>query len=258
MKLFDTHSHLDVREFVSDFHEVLARARAAGVVGQILPGVCQAWWDRLLFLCRKEGDLYPAIGLHPMYLSVHRDEHLEELHYHSQNSQLCGIGEIGLDYFIKDCQPEKQQKIFAEQLNIADTANLPVLLHVRKAHDQVLSTLRKKGFPHGGIVHAFNGSLQQAEHYLKLGFLIGFGGSMTYDRAKKIRIIAQTLPLSSIVLESDAPDIPPASHHGQRNSPEYLPEILATLSELREESMEDIASMTTRNASRLLKLDSTK
>ncbi len=258
MQLFDTHSHLDASEFASDFHEVLSRARTAGVIAQILPGVCQTWWSRLLFLCRAEDDLYPAIGLHPMYLDVHRKKHLEELYDHAQNSHLCAIGEIGLDYFIKDCQPEKQQNIFEEQLDIADIANLPVLLHVRRAHDQVLSTLRKKGFSHGGIVHAFNGSLQQAEHYMKLGFLMSFGGSVTYHRARKIRKIAQALPLSSIVLESDAPDMPPVSHHGQRNSPEYLPEILITLSELREESMKDIASMTTRNAYQILKLDSTK
>ncbi len=255
MHLIDTHSHIDVEVFVQDFHEVLSRTRAAGVIAQVLPGVCRTWWKRLLNLCQKEEDLYPAIGLHPMYLDVHLPEHLLELRSHAESGKLVAIGEIGLDFFVKDCDQNLQQELFEAQLDIAEEACLPVLLHVRKAHDQVLSIIRKKGFPHGGIVHAFGGSMQQAENYLKLGFLISFGGSVTYTRAKKIRRIAQTLPLESIVLETDAPDLPPAGHHGQRNSPEYLTEILQTVAELRVESLDEIACITTQNASRLLQLE---
>ncbi len=252
MRLIDTHSHIDVEVFAHDFHEVLTRTRAAGVIAQILPGIRQTWWDRLLFLCQKEDDLHPAIGLHPMYLDVHLPEHLLELRSHAESGKLVAIGEIGLDFFVKDFDQNRQQELFEAQLDIAKEACLPVLLHVRKAHDQVLSIIRQKGFPHGGIIHAFGGSMQQAENYLKRGFLIGFGGSVTYTRAKKIRRIAQALPLESIVLETDAPDLPPAGHHGQRNSPEYLAEILKILAELRVESLDEIACMTTQNASRLL------
>ncbi len=254
MQLIDTHSHIDVDIFSGDRQEVLGRARTVGVIGQILPGICQSLWPRLLSLCRQEKDLYPAIGLHPMYLNAHRPEHLRELYKHAQSNTLVAIGEIGLDYYITVDRKE-QQSLFNKQLDVAAETCLPILLHVRKAHDQVLSTLRKRNFTHGGIVHAFSGSMQQAEHYLKLGFLISFCGNITYKRAKKLQKIAKFLPLESIVLETDSPDLPPAAHNGERNSPEYLPEILETLSDIREESMEALALATTQNACRLLKLD---
>ncbi len=255
MQLIDTHSHIDLHHFKHDFQEVLGRARMAGVIAQVLPGVCRSWWDNLLNLCTVEPDLFPAIGLHPMYLSMHNPGHLDELQRYAQKGKLIAIGEIGLDYFVKNSNPKKQQDLFECQLEIAAQSQLPILLHVRKAHDQTLAALRRKHFSTGGIVHAFSGSLQQAKQYIKLGFLISFGGSLTYDRARKIRSIAQTLPLENIVLETDAPDIPPVAHHGERNLPEYLPQILAALAEIRSEPIEELASRTTENAIRVLNLD---
>jgi len=254
MELIDTHSHIDLGVFSEDFHQVLNRARKAGVIAQVLPGVQRDGWDRILKLCATEKDLYPAIGLHPMYMHYHTSNDFAELREHALSGKLVAIGEIGLDYFVKDIDKAAQQQLFKAQLEIATDAKLPVLLHVRKAHDQVQKTLRQLHFGHGGIVHAFSGSLQQAEHYLKLGFLISICGTVTYDRATKIRAVATQLPLKSLVLETDSPDIPPSAFHGQRNSPEYLPEILLSLARLRKESVAEIAEQTTKNARDLLRL----
>lgn len=254
MQLIDTHSHIDTHHFNADFHDVLNRSRNVGVIAQVLPGVCKSWWSNLLDVCDKEPDLYPAIGLHPMYLEMHHSNHLDTLQNIAQSGKLVAIGEIGLDYFFSNSDKSKQQDLFEQQIDIAKQAGLPLILHVRKAHDQVQSTLRKKNFHHGGFVHAFSGSLQQAKKYLDLGFKISFGGTLTYDRARKIRSIAVSLPLKEIVLETDAPDIPPANHHGERNSPEYLPEIAHTLASLRKESFADIAQQTVVNTCEIVTL----
>jgi TatD DNase family protein len=163
------------------------------------------------------------------------------------------IGEIGLDYFIENLDRDRQQELFETQLRIAREADLPVIVHVRKAHDQVLKTLRRIQV-RGGIIHAFNGSLQQGEQYLELGFRLGFGGTLTYEGSKRIRRLARDLPLSAIVLETDAPDIAVASHRGERNSPEYLPECLAALAEVRGEDPAFLAQATGRNAEAVLGL----
>jgi TatD DNase family protein len=253
LKLIDTHCHIDVGAFDKDYREVLDQARAVGVSAMILPGVGRGGWPRLLDLCMQERDLYPALGLHPMYLRLHHPDDLDELQRHVDQGKQVAIGEIGLDYYVEGVNRQQQQELFEAQLDIASTADLPVLLHVRKAHDQVLATLRRRKFQQGGIVHAFAGSFQQAEHYMKLGFKLSFGGTLTYDRAKRIRAVASQLPLEAIVLETDAPDIPVSSHRGERNSPEYLPEILDALAELRPESKEVIAVETMKNASMILK-----
>lgn len=254
MELIDTHSHIDVEAFHDDFPEVLSRARDAGVIGQVLPGVYRAGWDRLFLLCSQEEDLYPAIGLHPMYLQYHGRQDLDTLRLHAMRKELVAIGEIGLDYFVEEANRAAQQELFEAQLGIAAEAGLPVLLHVRKAHDQVQATLRRLRFKQGGIVHAFSGSMQQAEQYLKLGFYISICGTVTYDRATRIRSIAGEIPLQYMVLETDSPDIPPVNHWRQRNCPEYLPEILAALAAIRGEAVENIALQTTNNARNLLGL----
>lgn len=250
MELFDTHCHLDVPEFAADRDTVLARARESGVSQLVIPAIAEAGWEHLLEYCRSEKGLYPALGLHPIYTEQHRDEHIDRLRERVAQARPVAIGEIGLDFFIPDPDRERQTELFEAQLAIAEEYALPVLVHVRKAHDQVLKSLKKFNLP-GGIAHAFNGSLQQAQQYLELGFLFGFGGMLTYERSKKIRKLAAELPLDCIVLETDAPDMSPAAHHGKRNSPEYLPEVLAALSEVRGESREVLARQTTSNACRL-------
>jgi TatD DNase family protein len=253
MELFDTHCHLDVPEFAADRNAVLARAREAGVSRMVIPAVDAAGWDYLLEFCHREEGLYPALGLHPIYTEQHRDEHIELLREYVSRERPVAIGEIGLDFYIPDPDRDRQTALFEAQLAIAEEFGLPVLVHVRKAHDQVLQSLKKFKLV-GGIAHAFNGSQQQAEQYLELGFHFGFGGMLTYERSKKIRKLAAELPLESIVLETDAPDMTPALHHGERNSPEYLPEVLASLAEVRGAVPAELAQATTANACRLFNL----
>ncbi len=257
MELIDTHCHLDMVQHFQQFEKELARAKTAGVEKIILPGVTQAGWGRLMELCNPEQGVFGAPGLHPLYLSHHHPHHLDELEELVARGGPNGpvaIGEIGLDYYVESADRAAQQQLFEHQLRIAAAAPLPILLHVRKAHDQVLATLRRKHFIHGGIVHAFSGSFQQACHYIKLGFGIGICGTITYDRARRIRKVALQLPQETLVLETDAPDIPPANHRKQDNHPEYLPEILDALAALRGESRETTANYTSTNTKRILGL----
>ncbi len=254
MELIDTHCHIDIKAFEERFANLLKNARQAGVSKLILPGVDQDGWDRIMTLCHREEGLYAAPGLHPLYLAHHRPHHLEELKALAEGGRVVAIGEIGLDYHVPGLDRVVQQQLFEQQLNIAATAGLPILLHVRKAHDQVLATLRRKRFRHGGIVHAFNGSLQQAGQFINLGFVISVCGTITYNRARRIRKIAAELPPEALVVETDAPDIPLAGHRGEDNLPEYLPEVLAALATLRGESVELVAQYTTANAKRVLAL----
>ncbi|MGD9949899.1 MAG: TatD family hydrolase [Desulfobulbus sp.] len=255
MHLFDTHCHLDVSPIYGQLEQVLQQARAVGVQDFVIPGVDREGWMRLMHLSSSEPGIHAAPGLHPMYLSHHHPEHLDELKMLAQSGRITAIGEIGLDYFIQNSDHQAQQQLFEAQLDIAKQAQLPVLIHSRKGHDQVLATLRRKRFPHGGIVHAFSGSYQQAVEYIKLGFGIGVGGTITYDRAQKVRKNCIELPGEWLVLETDAPDIIVASHREKAcNLPEYLPEILGDLAELRNEAPETTSAYTTQNARRILGL----
>lgn len=254
MELIDTHCHIDITAFSTRFRDLLNTARQRGVKKMILPGVDRQGWDRIMSLSRSEQGLLAAPGLHPMYLAHHLPHHLEELKALAEGGGVVAIGEIGLDYHVTGLDRAVQQKLFEDQLKIAAAVGLPILLHVRKAHDQVLSTLRRKRFPHGGIVHAYNGSLQQAQCYLKLGFVISICGTITYDRARRIRNMAVQLPPEALVVETDAPDIPLAGHRGAENLPQYLPEVVAVLAALRDENTEITARYTTNNAKRVLRL----
>jgi TatD DNase family protein len=255
VELIDTHCHLDVAEFDPDRQAVLARARANGVRAIVVPGVMSPGWDHLWRFCAGEPDLYPALGLHPVYLEHHHPADLAALESLLAEQRPVAVGEIGLDYFVTGLDRARQQALFEAQLALARDAALPVILHVRKAHDAVLATLRRIRVP-GGIAHAYNGSLQQAQQYIDLGFKLGFGGMLTYERSRRLRLLAQELPVETIVLETDAPDLTVAQHRGMRNSPEYLPHCLAALAEVRGESREDLARQTSANARAVLGLDS--
>jgi TatD DNase family protein len=251
MELIDTHCHLDVVEFDADRDAVIARSRAAGLVGIVVPAIRADGWEDLLSLCDSADDLYPALGLHPVYLDQHRQEDLEALERAVAEHRLLAIGEIGLDFYLEDLDRTRQQALFEAQLAIAKSAGLPVLLHVRKAHDEMLATLRRIRVK-GGIAHAFNGSLQQAQQYLELGFRLGFGGMLTFTRSSRLRRLAAELPGEAIVLETDAPDMTGAAHRGERNSPEYLPDVLQALAEIRGEDPGRLAALTTANARAVL------
>ncbi len=258
MDLIDTHCHIDVGEFDADRDQVLARSRAAGVNRMVVPAVDRAGWDGLLDLCAHEPGLYPALGLHPMYMDRHTARDMEMLGERVGTAPVVAVGEIGLDFFVENPRRERQLELFEMQLRIAADASLPVILHVRKAHDPVLAALRRNPVAAGGIAHAYNGSLEQAQQYIDLGFKLGFGGMLTYERSNRLRRLASELPLSALVLETDAPDLTVASHHGERNSPEYLPECLQALAEVRNENPEHVAQQTTANAVAVLRLDAAR
>ncbi|MCB1925347.1 MAG: TatD family hydrolase [Gammaproteobacteria bacterium] len=253
MHLFDSHCHLDVEEFDTDRAQVLHAARAAGVAELMIPAVKRATWQSLLDFCAGDDRLYPALGLHPVYLSEHRLADVDALAEAVARVRPVAIGEIGLDWYVRELDRERQQQLFEAQLAVAEANRLPVILHVRKAHDAMLQTLRRFDLC-GGICHAFNGSEQQASQYIDKGFCLGLGGMITFERSTRLRRLAIQLPLDSIVLETDAPDMTVASHRFERNSPAYLPEVCTTLATLRKMDPADIADQTTRNARRVLSL----
>jgi TatD DNase family protein len=251
VKLIDTHCHLDVAEFDADRESVLARARTAGLVGIVVPAIAADGWAGLLGLCASADDLYPALGLHPVYIDRHRDTDVDALERAIADHRPLAVGEIGLDYALRELDRDRQHALLEAQLSVARAADLPVLLHVRKAHDEMLATLRRARVK-GGIAHAFNGSIQQAKHYLDLGFRLGFGGMLTFTRSSRLRRLAVELPGEAIVLETDAPDLTVAAHRGERNSPEYLPDVLQALAEVRGESPDALAALTSANAASVL------
>lgn len=249
--LIDTHCHLDAAEFDVDRDEVVAAAAKAGVGVIVVPAVGRENFGAVASLRRNYSGCVAAYGIHPMYVNRAREEDLDVLRQLVARDPIVAVGEIGLDRFVEGRDDVRQAFYFTEQLSIARAANLPVLLHVRRAIDQVLKQLRRIRVP-GGIAHAFNGSRQQADEFIKLGFKLGFGGAMTYPRATRIRELAASLPLEAIVLETDAPDIAPEWRSGQRNSPEQLSRIAGLLAELRGISLVAVSAATTANARAVL------
>ena len=207
----DTHCHLDAAEFAADRDTVRQQAAAAGVAHCVIPAVERANWDAVRQLAHRHGDSY-ALGIHPLYTARAADADLsllaQALEQHHADPRLVAIGEIGLDFFADGLDPARQQQFYRAQLQLARRFDLPVILHVRRSADKLLKGLRDIAVP-GGIAHAFNGSLQQAQAFIALGFRLGFGGAVTYDRALQLRRLAAELPESALVLETDAPDIPP-------------------------------------------------
>ncbi|MCU0841554.1 MAG: TatD family hydrolase [Thiobacillaceae bacterium] len=252
--LIDTHCHLDAGEFDADRDAVHERARQAGVMLQVVPAVSAANFTEVAASCERYPGCLPAWGMHPMYIHVHHDRHLDALRRQIEAWRPVAVGEIGLDLFVPDLDLATQEHFYVEQLRIARDYDLPALLHCRRANDQILKHLRRFRL-RGGIAHAFSGSRHQADEYLKLGFRLGFGGAFTWTRATRLRALAVELPLEAIVLETDSPDIPPAWIGQGRNEPGELPRIAASLAELRGVGVEEVARVTSANARAVLGLD---
>lgn len=257
----DTHCHLDAPEFDADRDAVIERARARGVTQLVLPAVEVANFDAVRTLAHAQGFAY-ALGIHPMLVDRADDDALDRLHAalaaRRDDPRLVAVGEIGLDHFVPDTDRARQAHFYAAQLALARAFGLPAILHVRRSADALLRQLRRAGVA-GGIAHAFNGSEQQAQAFIALGFRLGFGGTLTFERALQIRRLAQTLPASAIVLETDAPDIAPqwlyrsAEERAQgappaRNEPAELPRIAETLAALRGWTLAQTAATTRANA----------
>ncbi|MBS1139219.1 MAG: TatD-related deoxyribonuclease [Proteobacteria bacterium] len=249
--LIDTHCHLDAAEFDADRAEVHAAALAAGVGRIVIPAVAADGFEKTKATVEACSGCVAAYGIHPMYVMQASDNDLAVLRDWLTRERPVAVGEIGLDLFVSDIDPARQEFFFVEQLKLAREFDLPVLLHVRRAVDPVLKQLRRIRV-RGGIAHAFNGSAQQADEFIKLGFALGFGGAMTFSGSTRIRDLAKNLPLETIVLETDAPDIPPAWLNGGRNSPAELVRIADVFAELRGLGRADVMSATAANARRVL------
>ena len=256
----DTHCHLDAAEFSGDVEAVRARAAAAGVAHCVLPAVEVANFAVVRQLAHRHGYSY-ALGIHPLCTGRARDEDLDLLDQAlaeaKDDPRLVAVGEIGLDYFVPGLDAGRQELFYERQLSLARRHGLPVLLHVRRSADKLLKHLRR--IPVSGIAHAFNGSAQQANEFVRLGFKLGFGGTVTFDRALQVRRLAVELPLDALVMETDSPDIPPhwlyrtaeqraAGQAQGRNEPAELPRIAAALAELRGIALDELAAATSRNA----------
>ena len=249
--MIDTHCHLDAAEFDADREAVHAAARAAGVETIVVPAVEVSAFARTRETVLRYPGCVAAYGIHPLYVMQAADNDLAALRQWLLAERPVAVGEIGLDLYVTDIDPARQEHFFVEQLRLARDFDLPVLLHVRRAVDAVLKQLRRFKV-RGGIAHAFNGSRQQADEFIKLGFALGFGGAMTYAGSTRIRELARHLPLEAIVLETDAPDIPPAWLNGSRNTPAELPRIAAVLAELRELPVAELVQRTAANARAVL------
>jgi TatD DNase family protein len=256
----DTHCHLDAREFDVDREAVVERARAVGVTRLVLPAVEVANFSAVRELAHAHDGAY-ALGIHPLYVEQAAESDLDRLQHALQaqrgDPRLVAVGEIGLDHFVPGLDRARQERFYLAQLALARDAGLPVILHVRRSADALLKGLRRVGVA-GGIAHAFNGSEVQAALFVSLGFKLGFGGAMTHERALQIRRLAATLPEQALVLETDAPDIPPqwlhrnAAQRGSgpqaRNEPAELPRIAQTLAALRGWTLQHTAELTSANA----------
>lgn len=253
MRLVDSHCHLDVAAFDADRAAVLARSRAAGVDRLLLPAITAAGWKQLEQLCATEPGLFPALGLHPLFLDVHQSDDLDRLRRRIERQRPQAIGECGLDFHSPELDRDWQMTLFEAQLALAVEYDLPVIVHARKAVEAVLQAIRRHPGVRG-VVHSYGGSPEQAAQLWQLGFCLGLGGPLTYPGAHRLHRLVQAMPLEQLLLETDAPDQPDAGIRGQRNEPARLPEVLRAVARLRTEPIEHIAAQTCANAVRLFRL----
>lgn len=251
MEFVDTHCHLDAAEYAADRDAVVEAARESGVTQIVVPAVGRENFGLVADLDLRYPGCRHALGIHPMYVDRAQESDIDELDAQLALGRAIAVGEIGLDFFVEGYDQARQEWFFAEQLKLARKHGLPVLLHIRRAQDSILKHLRRIAV-RGGIAHAFNGSRQQADAFIALGFKLGFGGALTYPRALRIREHAASLPLEAIVLETDGPDIPPAFAPRSRNDPGNLARIAAELARLRAVPLASLADATTANARTVL------
>jgi TatD DNase family protein len=272
MTWIDTHCHLDAPELAHDLSDVRERARQAGVAHCVIPAVAVPHFGAVRQLAHRFGDSY-ALGIHPLFVASAGHADLAELDRaltaHAQDERLVAVGEIGLDFFVPELKTDAmrahQEMMYREQLRLAVRHGLPVILHVRRSADRLLKHLRELCPPGGwrGIAHAFNGSVQQAQAFIELGLKLGFGGALTFESARQLRLLATQLPMQALVLETDAPDIPPwwlyrtsaQRARGQvqgRNEPGELPRIAAALAQLRGMPLQGLADQLRHNAAAAL------
>lgn len=251
--LFDAHCHLDFDSFDADREAVFERAHAAGVSRFMVPGTTRRRWENVLALSERD-DVVASLGLHPFFLDEHAEGDIERLaEALDQHPHLVGIGECGIDARF-EATLDQQWALFEPQLQLAKQRRLPVIVHCVHADDQVAKRLRQLDLPAGGLIHAFGGSAQQARRFLDLGYMLGLGGAVTYDRAKRLHRAVQSLPDDGFVLETDSPDMPLCGRQGQRNEPSCLPRTLDAVAALRSQERDRIAANAWANTRQLFRL----
>ncbi|WP_105169155.1 TatD family hydrolase [Pseudoalteromonas sp. T1lg23B] len=241
MEFIDSHCHLDFAEFKSDLERQMAHAQVLGVRYFIVPGITVSQSESLLAFSKRYPQCRISAGLHPYFIDQHTDEAVRRfMTFARENKQhLVAIGECGIDGTCP--QLHWQQAIFAEHIKLSNALQLPLIVHHRQSHHLIAQAFKQTPPEFGGVIHAFSGSLQQAEYYLKQGFKLGVGGTISYERASKTRQVCSQVPLDSLLLETDAPSMPLSGHQGKVNEPKRLLDVFACLCQLRSESPKEIA-----------------
>ena len=247
MELIDSHCHLDDDRFDLDRDAVVASANSLNITKIIIPATTANRWAKVKQVAREYEGVYPSYGLHPMFVEQHQANHIRELDEWLDREKPIAVGECGLDFFNSRTDEKWQKHLFNEQLQLAVNHQLPVIVHARKAMDEVISLLRKNT-PVGGVIHSFAGSLQQAQQIIDLGFKLGIAATVGFERAKKLRSVIASVPDYGLLLESDAPDQPGAAHRGERNEPAYIVEHLKTIATLRNIADAELIEVLQRNS----------
>jgi len=254
MNIIDTHIHFDDDRFDSDRDSVHKTAVKAGISGMVVPATTRDRWHKVFSISTQYPNVYPTAGLHPVFVDQHEEEDLQLLDSTLQSNQYVAIGECGLDGFVKDLDYKRQQYFFNNQIELATKYKLPLIIHARSAVEDVTLAIKSAGSKVMGVVHSYNGSLEQAHQLIDHGFYLSFGGAITYDRATRLRKIVKSLPLDVIMVETDAPDQPVQSHTGERNEPAFLAEVVTTIAEIKNLAIEEVVQTSNRNAIHLFNL----
>ncbi|SEB04264.1 TatD DNase family protein [Alkalimonas amylolytica] len=259
MMLFDTHCHLNLPELAPQMAAHWQAAQAVGVAALLIPAVEQAAWQPLLQLRQQQPEWQIALGIHPWWAAQHSLQALTALEtmLREQQDEICAIGEIGLDFALAPDTFSMQQQLFEAQLELASRLNKPVILHHRKSQPHLLAAIKRENFAEGGILHAFSGSPEQGQAFIELGFKLGIGGTISYERAGKTRRAVEQLPLSAFVLETDAPAMPLAGFQGQINTPAQLALVFQHFCQLRPEPPAQLAEALWHNTKQALRLKPT-
>lgn len=257
LSVIDSHCHLDDDRYGACRDAVVNRARKQGIAQIILPATTAARWQKVKQVTEKYHRVYPAYGLHPMFMSQHSNQHLIELDRWIEREKPVAVGECGIDFFQSREDERWQLELFQAQLSLAKNHDLPVIVHVRKAMDQVISILRKSKLQSAGVIHSFAGSLQQAQQLYDLGFKLGIAATVDFERARKLRDVVAKIDVDALLVESDAPDQPGINHRGELNEPAFIIEHLRTMASLRGIADDALAEILNRNAIELFRLEDT-
>tara|TARA_R110002012_G_scaffold123721_1_gene274271 strand:- start:110 stop:877 length:768 start_codon:yes stop_codon:yes gene_type:complete len=253
--LTDAHCHLDFDQFEDDRQAVFAAAKAEGVERFVVPGTTKASWQQVLALAERD-DVWSCLGLHPYFIEQHQSADIDALdQLLGEHPEVVAVGECGIDGRFKDTLDE-QWDYFDAQLKLAKQHSLPVVVHCVHANDKVVKRLRQLQLPKAGLIHAFSGSIEQATAFLELGFKLGLGGAVTYERAQRLRRTVEALPDDAFVLETDSPDMPLSGYQGKRNEPQRVAEVCSVVASLRGQTIEQVAAQSSATAAALFGLPS--